>query len=318
MATKISINIDLTQSNRAHPHEELTPKQKSLSAPLEYKYRYDRIFLFTVIFFIIVTLSLYFIFSEKKPVVQKTPKISPAHDIIIKEKHPTLASPVLKKPHQHLVYLYYKETNVLESFQFPLKNPTPAPEKPNITEEISESTKSPSEEKAVVERGVEKEVEEVEEVEEVKEVEIKLKIEPPIPPTIINPPETIKGVNDSTEKPDFIQIHSKDLNRVLLVSDINKKEPANELSYIVTGRKDSAKKTYLFTQIDNRVGQSIEHQWWYKGKIRHKIKFSILGKRWRCYSSKNIGKLQQGKWQVKVVDETGEVLSTVNFKYQVN
>jgi hypothetical protein len=306
MATKISINIDLTQSNRTHRHDDLALKKKSQPASVEYKYRYDRIFLFAIIIFIIIAISLYLFFSEEKNIVQQTPKIIPAHDIIIKEKHLTIPPSIPQKTHKHLVSLFYEEINPLETFQFPLKKQTQIPEKPHLAKAITKSTKSPSKEETKIADFQE------------GEVEVELKTEMPASPApIINPPLPIKEVNDTTEKPDFIQINSNDLSRVLLVNNIYKKEPVNELSYIVTGNEDSAKKAYLFTQIDNRVGQSIEHQWWYKDKIRHKKKFTILGNRWRCYSSKNLGKLQQGKWLVKVIDEKDNTLSTINFNYQI-
>ncbi|WP_198262521.1 DUF2914 domain-containing protein [sulfur-oxidizing endosymbiont of Gigantopelta aegis] len=300
MATKISINIDLSQSNRTHSHDDLAPKNKSLTAPVEYKYRYDRIFLFAVITLIIIAVSLYLLFTEEENVDQKTSKSIPAHEII-KERHLTVPPSIPQKPRKHLVSLYYEEINPFETFQFPLKKPTPIPEKPHLAKEIAEPSKPLSDEKI--------------KIEDLQEIEVELKIKVPAP-TILNPPQPSKGVNDSTEEPDFIQIYSNDLSRVLLVSNIYKKEPLNKLSYIVTGQEDSAKKTYLFTQIDNRMGQSIEHQWWYKDKMRYQRKFTILGQRWRCYSSKNLGKLQQGKWLIKVVDENGDTLSTVNFKYQ--
>ena len=119
-------------------------------------------------------------------------------------------------------------------------------------------------------------------------------------------------------KSDFIKIFSNKLSRVKLVSNIYKKEPVNELSYLVTGPEDRAEKVYLFTQLDNSNGNTIEHQWWYDGKIISRKKFTALGDRWRCYSSKNIGKFQQGKWLLKVIDQNEKLLSTINFKYQIN
>lgn len=102
------------------------------------------------------------------------------------------------------------------------------------------------------------------------------------------------------------------------MSNIYKKKPVNELSCMVSGPEDRAEKVYLFTQFDDSVGKTIEHQWWYQGKIRSQKKFTALGDRWRCYSSKNIGKFQQGKWMLKVIDQNKKLLSTIHFEYHVN
>ena len=285
MATKISINIDLTHSKRVHPHDEPVTHLTKKTPINEYKYRYDRIFVLFIIIFITIAISLYLILSLPKSddenITQEAPQAKPIQAIIIKEKHLSVPAPVPQKPHQYLVYLFYEEINVLETFKFPLKK--------QITEVKKAAPLSP-------EKIVKKEI----------------IIEPPAKTPIKKQPEQIKEVNN-----DFININSKNLSRVLLVSNIYKKEPVNELSDIVTGKEDKAEKIYLFTQIDNSLNQSIEHQWWYDGEIRHKRKFKIRGKRWRCYSSKNIGKLQQGEWLIKVVDENKNLLAIVNFQYQV-
>lgn len=117
---------------------------------------------------------------------------------------------------------------------------------------------------------------------------------------------------------DFIKIFSENLSRVLLSTNIHNKEPVNELSSIVKGPADRAEKLYLFTQLDNSIGKIIEHQWWYQGKLLSSNKFTALGNRWRCYSSKNIATYQQGNWLLKVVDQKGKILSSINFDYQVN
>jgi len=220
----------------------------------------------------------------------------------IKEKHLIIPESIPDKPYQHSIYLYHEEINVLETFQFPIKKSYQVPIKSEAEEKSEPDLKPETETKAKIEPKPESEL---------KPTENKT-------PEIITSITTAKPIEkmDETQQ-NFINIASSDLPRVLLVSNIYKKEPVNKLSYYVKGSKDAAEKIYLFTQIDNRIKQTIEHQWWYKGKIRHKRKFTILGKRWRCYSSKNIGKLQQGEWQVKVVDEDKKQLASVNFNYQV-
>jgi len=126
-----------------------------------------------------------------------------------------------------------------------------------------------------------------------------------------------ESVPAKKQKGAFIQVFSSKLSRVQLVSNIYKKEPVNKLSYFVMGPADRAKKVYLFTQLNNITGQLIEHQWWYKGEMKFSKKFTALGKRWRCSSSKNLSRFEQGKWLIKVLDENQKLLSSVNFQYNI-
>ncbi len=128
------------------------------------------------------------------------------------------------------------------------------------------------------------------------------------------------SVTPETEKSSKIipvQVLSNKLSRVQLTSSVYKKEPVDQLSSPVIGNKTQATKIYLFTQLDNSKGSSIEHQWWHKGKLVSKKKFTALGNRWRCYSSKNISKYRQGDWQLKVVDENGKLMAETAFEFKI-
>ena len=301
MATKISINVDLRNSHRVYPHSDPHPKKisskETKSSPIEYRYRFDRIFLLITALFI-VFFSLYLLFSEGEVTSDKVPQPEQVPDIVIKEKHLSVSDTIPPAPHIYSIYLYYEEIDVLDTFYFARKKQPSEAKDADLKKKTPQAIKKPPEEKQTI-----KSVPTEENTEAASAPLIKSK----------KAPEALKK-NDNN----FIQINSDNLSRVLLVSNIYKKEPVNELSYNVYGKKDSAKKIYLFTQINNSTGQSIEHQWWYQGKMIHKKSFTVLGKRWRCYSSKNIGKLQQGKWLIKVVAQQGDILSTVNFHYQAN
>ncbi|MCW8932864.1 MAG: DUF2914 domain-containing protein [Gammaproteobacteria bacterium] len=301
MAKKISIHIDLSKSNRVQPQDDVESRKshhrKTQTKTIEYHYHYGRIFILIAIIFLIAA-GLYLLFSESKEASSQTP----TSDTAIKEKHLSVPT-TSEKPHIYVVYLFYEEINVLETFQFPIKKQTPETQKIPLQPPIEEIFQETAEEKQT--SDIRDDV-----LKEAKNINLMSKTQSSLPIKI-----STEQLNSS--KHDFIKIQSKNLSRVLLVSNIYKKEPVNELSYIVKGKEDSAKKTYLFTQIDNQVGHTIEHQWWYQGNMVHKREFPILGKRWRCYSSKNIGKLQQGEWLVKVVDKKGKILSTVNFQYQI-
>ena len=117
--------------------------------------------------------------------------------------------------------------------------------------------------------------------------------------------------------PAAAEILSERLSRVQLTSSVYKKEPVDKLSSIIIGSEDQATKIYLFTQLNNSKGSTIEHQWWYQGKLIISKKFTALGNRWRCYSSKNISKYRQGEWQVKIVDEKGILMAHTAFEFKI-
>ncbi len=277
---------------------------------------------------------------------------------IIKEKHLLASpeNQTISQQKQRPVFLYYETINILEKFhvdqieepitdvieesitEVSYEPPIEVAEEP-ITNVIEEPITEVSDE-SIIEVSYEPPIEVAEEpiIEVSYEPTIEVAEEPIIefseePTTIeVTGEPAIEVVEESTtevieeqstllpndHKSDFIKIFSNKLSRVKLVSNIYKKEPVNELSYLVTGPEDRAEKVYLFTQLDNSKGNTIEHQWWYDGKIISRKKFTALGDRWRCYSSKNIVKSQQGKWLLKVVDQNEKLLSTISFQYQIN
>lgn len=114
-----------------------------------------------------------------------------------------------------------------------------------------------------------------------------------------------------------VKIVSDKLSRVQLTSSVYKKEPVDQLPSVITGSEKKASKIYLFTQLDNSKGSTIEHQWWYNDKLILRKKFTASGDRWRCYSSKNIGKFRQGEWLIKVVDQNGELMAQAAFEFKI-
>lgn len=114
-----------------------------------------------------------------------------------------------------------------------------------------------------------------------------------------------------------VKIVSDKLSRVQLTSSVYKKEPVDQLPSVITGSEEKASKIYLFTQLDNSKGSTIEHQWWYNDKLILRRKFTASGDRWRCYSSKNISKFRQGEWLIKVVDQNGDLMAQAAFEFKI-
>jgi len=306
MAEKISINIDLSHSRQVNNQEDrvshdISQQLKKVKPAIEYKYRFDRIFILTV-FVLILLISLYLIFAYNK--VASSPELGKP---TVKQRHLSIPVNETIAPPSRAIFLSYETINVLDSFYFPIQRRQSTE---HSTEESKELIKEQSPTKPVP-NSQEKIVEIQADIHEIDSIDRQ------ISEAAIKQSNTI-DTDDKKESSEFIQINSKNLSRVLLVNGIYNKEPVNELSYFVNGNKEKATKVYLFTQINNSAGNIIEHQWWYQGNMVSNKQFTILGNRWRCYSSKNIDYLQQGKWLAKVVDQNGNILSTVNFQYNSN
>lgn len=332
MAEKLSINIDLSDSRRIeHPNTDKTIKSDKQQKKVEYRYRYDRIFVLVIgIFVSVIALSVFLFDDEEesvevmplsKPEIKPETKADPKQSVekdtkeVISEKHLSTISDEPRTHYQQPIYLNYETINVLDTFYSPIKPVAQQSSIPDKIELKQEPAQEPKEEHLETEKEITESPKALEEIasNEQDKVAEQIKSSEPDTEAVV---ETL--ADNSEQNTDFIQIYTPLLSRVKLVSNIYKKEPVNELSYHVIGSADAAKKIYLFTQWDDSTGKTIEHQWWYQGELITSKKFTALGKRWRCYSSKNIGKLQQGKWQVKILDDKDNLLSIVDFNYQIN
>lgn len=296
MAEKISINIDLSHSRQVNRHNEKPTHDKLLEQKInkdtiEYKYRYDRIFVL-IIFIPIVLLSIYLIFSDNEEVV---PLSTEAEEPATKQRHLSVPEKLPIKPVRHSVFLYYETINLLDTFNFPIHQR-------RATEQSQKVPEAAIQKKKIISESI------TQDLDSSRSQKV----------TLTTKKEENHKITPALTNHEFIKVSSSKLNRVILAENIYKKEPVGLLSNKVTGDKKKAKKVYLFTEINKSKGQFIEHQWWYQGNLISTKKFKILGDRWRCYSSKNLGQLQQGEWLAKVIDANGEILASVNFKYITN
>ncbi len=58
---------------------------------------------------------------------------------------------------------------------------------------------------------------------------------------------------------------------------------------------------------------TLTHAWYFKGKTKARVDLNIGASTWRTWSSKKIMSHWVGPWEVKVLDEAGQVLATGNF-----
>jgi hypothetical protein len=72
---------------------------------------------------------------------------------------------------------------------------------------------------------------------------------------------------------------------------------------------------YCFTNISGAdAPTSLTHAWYYKGKTKARVDLPVGAATWRTWSSKRIMAHWVGTWEVKVLDDAGQVLATGNFE----
>ncbi|MDH4227514.1 MAG: DUF2914 domain-containing protein [Deltaproteobacteria bacterium] len=100
-------------------------------------------------------------------------------------------------------------------------------------------------------------------------------------------------------------------------------------SAIATGIKDAAPvgpgekfpasvgKLYCYTRIAGASAEAlVTHKWFLNGKLLDAIVLRVKGDPYRIYSAKTVTPYMKGDWKVEVVDESGKLLKTINFKVE--
>jgi hypothetical protein len=72
----------------------------------------------------------------------------------------------------------------------------------------------------------------------------------------------------------------------------------------------------LYSEVQGLKGQTIEHLWYYEGKLMTRIKLPVKLDYWRTYSRKEFDKSQQGEWRVEILDPQQNLLFSHHFHYQ--
>ncbi|MDF3127527.1 DUF2914 domain-containing protein [Rheinheimera sp. 1928-s] len=71
----------------------------------------------------------------------------------------------------------------------------------------------------------------------------------------------------------------------------------------------------LYSEIKGLNGQSIEHLWYYEGKLMTRIKLPVKLDYWRTYSRKEFDASQKGEWRVEILDPQQNLLFSHHFHY---
>lgn len=127
---------------------------------------------------------------------------------------------------------------------------------------------------------------------------------------------TPSSISSSHESPHSnfkvnVTIHNSDVSDAALTDRMKGLEPAHELDS--TTALDGFVKLYFYTDVLNRIGDTLIYRWMREGETVATIKIPVIGKRWRSHSSKNISASARGDWEVQVEDAAGQILAQSSF-----
>ncbi len=72
----------------------------------------------------------------------------------------------------------------------------------------------------------------------------------------------------------------------------------------------------LYSEVKGLNGQTIEHRWYYEGKLMTRITLPVKLDYWRTYSRKEFDANQKGEWRVEILDPQQNLLFSHHFHYQ--
>jgi len=101
------------------------------------------------------------------------------------------------------------------------------------------------------------------------------------------------------------------VKKIVIAESVAEREPVN----VDTVFSADIGKVFCHTVIVNGdTSRTITHLWKYEGEAVAEVGLEIKkSSKWRTWTSKTINKKQTGKWQVKVLNENGDVLATKCF-----
>ena len=100
--------------------------------------------------------------------------------------------------------------------------------------------------------------------------------------------------------------------RAQFTTAIENREPVDRVVVLVAPQDE----IFFFTDLRHMQGRTVQHRWFYQGRVMSRVPFEVEGERWRVFSRLRIHPQQTGEWSVTVFDESGWPLHTELFRYQ--
>lgn len=100
------------------------------------------------------------------------------------------------------------------------------------------------------------------------------------------------------------------VNEGVIATGISDRRPVN----VAQSFPVSAGKLYCFSVVSGaETHTSITHVWYRKGKEIARTELPVRSSLWRTWSSKKLIREWTGEWEVKILDEEGNLLLTIPF-----
>ena len=134
------------------------------------------------------------------------------------------------------------------------------------------------------------------------------------PPEIaeIKNPEVLTPVAAESPVKATIDVKSHVLRSVLTYKVIEN-EPADEISSPINLNKKGSTWIYFFVELAGMKDKTIYHEWLLDGKLISRKKVNIDGDKWRTSSRQSFHFTSETNWTVRLVDDSGEVVTEKHF-----
>ncbi|PPD49242.1 MAG: hypothetical protein CTY13_03740 [Methylobacter sp.] len=101
--------------------------------------------------------------------------------------------------------------------------------------------------------------------------------------------------------------------RALVTGQISNKEPGKAISRLVIVDKTPA-SIYYFNELKQMNGQKVYHEWLKNNQLVSRHELIVAADNWRTSSHKLLSGSGEGEWQVRLIDQKGNVLHENKFK----
>jgi hypothetical protein len=105
----------------------------------------------------------------------------------------------------------------------------------------------------------------------------------------------------------------KKIRRAQLAAKIVNSEPVGEISPPIQAGEKTPVLVYYFVELADMKGKAVFHEWLLDGKLISKKVVNISDNTWRTSSRQMIAYTTNSNWTVRLVDDTGQVLSEKKF-----
>jgi len=100
--------------------------------------------------------------------------------------------------------------------------------------------------------------------------------------------------------------------RAQFTSKIVDREPVDRVLVV----SPPTEEVFFFSDLRHMQGDTVTHNWRYRGELVSRTSFEVGGPRWRVYSKMRLEPYQFGEWSVTVTDGSGWPLYTELFRYE--